>query len=68
MHSFGYNKYMFIILHGHTVKFISDIKLVYLYSTIKMMHGPINIRVSKRVYNIRDVTVFESRGLNEWDV
>jgi len=24
----------------------SDIKLVYLYSTIKMMHGPINIRVT----------------------
>ena len=22
----------------------SDIKLVYLYSTIKMMHGPINLR------------------------
>ena len=22
----------------------SDIKLVYLYSTIKMMHGPINVR------------------------
>jgi len=26
------------------------------------------INVSKRVYNLRDVTVFESRGLNEWDV
>jgi len=24
----------------------SDIKLFYLYSTIKMMHGPINIRIS----------------------
>jgi len=26
----------------------SDIKLVYLYSTIKMMHGPINIRKNNR--------------------
>jgi len=25
---------------------VSDIKLVYLYSTIKMMHGPINLRLS----------------------
>ena len=29
----------------------SDIKLVYLYSTIKMMHGPINIRFTFRVIN-----------------
>jgi len=28
----------------------SDIKLVYLYSSIKMMHGPINIRFTKFSY------------------
>ena len=28
----------------------SDIKLVYLYSTIKMMHGPINLRLMSLVY------------------
>jgi len=29
----------------------SDIKLVYLYSTIKMMHGPINIRYKYGVWD-----------------
>jgi len=29
----------------------SDIKLVYLYSTVKMMHGPINIRFIKFMFN-----------------
>ena len=28
----------------------SDIKLVYLYSTVKMMHGPINLRISVGIY------------------
>ena len=27
----------------------SDIKFVYLYSTIKMMHGPINLRFTSRI-------------------
>jgi hypothetical protein len=31
----------------------SDIKLVYLYSTIKMMHGPIHLRFRQRV--LRDL-------------
>ena len=37
----------------------SDIKLVYLYSTIKMMHGPINWRI----YDRSRLTDFHSRYL-----
>jgi hypothetical protein len=33
------------------LKNFSDIKLVYLYSTIKMMHGPINLRYFPTVHN-----------------
>ena len=29
---------------NNEIKKASDIKLIYLYSTIKMMHGPINIK------------------------
>jgi len=32
----------------------SDIKLVSLYSTIKMMHGPINIRFTELVFCVAD--------------
>ena len=33
------------------LKHFSDIKLVYLYSTIKIMHGPINLRYFPTVHN-----------------
>jgi hypothetical protein len=42
----------------------SDIKLVYLYSTIKLMHGPINVRnkstISRKLLKM-DVLTFETR-------
>jgi len=40
--------------HGESLKIKkTDIKLVSLYSTIKMMHGPINISVTVCVPNIQ---------------
>ena len=34
----------------------SDLKLVYLYSTIKMMHGPINLRLVCEISDSNRVT------------